>query len=179
MMIETGDDSIEADNRPTSASVTAVSCTCEYLQRAADDPDSPIVFDERMGEFQFTYHDADEILQQLMIYHCPWCGGVAPRSKRRALFHIVPRAETDRLSAIMSEVKTLDDALSLLGEPDTDSPAGSSTETYETDTAPPTFESFRTLTYRRLSDVADVMICLRGNRKDHWTLSGKALDRGR
>lgn len=41
--------------KPTFASVTNQPCECGYLQRAADAPDLPIVYDARLNEFNLVY----------------------------------------------------------------------------------------------------------------------------
>ena len=65
--------------RPTFASVTSEPCTCKYLQKAAEDPDNPIEFDERTKGYLYTYADYQGGEKAtLIIYHCPFCGGVAP-----------------------------------------------------------------------------------------------------
>jgi hypothetical protein len=181
MTMGMSDDCSEADERPTSASVTTVPCTCEYLRRAADDPDNPIAFEEQTGDFQYTYHDAiDDVPARLNIYHCPFCGGAAPRSKRETLFHIIPHGEADRLALRLEGMDTLEEALVKLvklGTPDDDNPRGSSTRKDETETTPSFVQYFRTLTYRGLSDVADVWICEIGNGQAYWQLWGKPIDR--
>ena len=69
--------------KPTVKSVTDQSCTCGYLQRAADDPDSPIVYDPQLNEYDFEYpspcgpREYGKASAYLMIYHCPFCGGAA------------------------------------------------------------------------------------------------------
>ncbi len=37
--------------KPTSTSVTSTQCTCGALQRAAEEPSIPIVFDARLNEY--------------------------------------------------------------------------------------------------------------------------------
>lgn len=57
-------------------------CACNYLQYAADDPQNPIRFDEVGRMYQFTYQEPDCVgLSVLLIYHCPFCGGAALRSR--------------------------------------------------------------------------------------------------
>ena len=41
--------------KPTFASVTDVPCSCGHMERAAHNPDSPIVFDKDLNEFNFEY----------------------------------------------------------------------------------------------------------------------------
>jgi hypothetical protein len=70
------------------------------LEREANDPDSPIAFDKELNEFNFEYSTAGtERKAQWRIYHCPFCGGAAPESKRRALFASISDAEERRLRA--------------------------------------------------------------------------------
>ena len=79
-------------SKPTFASVTEQPCTCGFLERQADDPASPIVFDARLNEYHFEYPspcaggDCPTAKAEMMIYHCPFCGGAAPVSKRASLF---------------------------------------------------------------------------------------------
>ena len=100
--------------KPTPKSVTEQPCTCGYLQRAADDPDSPIVYDPQLNEYDFEYpspcgpRECGKASAYLMIYHCPFCGGVAPESKRGRLFAAIPRAEEGRLYGLLRGVKTLE-----------------------------------------------------------------------
>jgi hypothetical protein len=63
-------------------SVTTEGCSCTYLQREAAEPSSPIQFDTEMQEYQLAHLSGGG---HSMIYHCPWCGGVAPRSQRERI----------------------------------------------------------------------------------------------
>jgi hypothetical protein len=62
--------------KPAGNSVTPARCKCGWLERAADEPVNPVLFDAKMGEFQL--HPSDDGYS--VLYHCPWCGGSAPRS---------------------------------------------------------------------------------------------------
>src|SRR5262245_4848327 len=89
--------------KPTFASVTEEPCECGYLSDAANDPDSPIAFDAELNEYNFQYPspcgggacEGDKAL--LRIYHCPFCGGAAPQSKRDLLFTVISAEEQRRL----------------------------------------------------------------------------------
>ncbi len=76
----------------TWASVTGDPCSCGFLEQAADDPNLPIRFDPLVGEYHFEFPSpfageaCPEAKAQLTIYHCPFCGGAAPPSKRDTLF---------------------------------------------------------------------------------------------
>src|SRR5437868_3163217 len=99
--------------KPTDASVTEDRCSCGYLERAADDPTSPIVYDARLNEYHFEYlnpcagGECGQAKASLMLYHCPFCGGTAPPSKRDLLFAVIPREEEHRLYKLLGGIKTL------------------------------------------------------------------------
>ena len=166
--------------RPTFASVTDTLCRCGYLRRSADDPRSPIVFDRRAGEYQFRCRGADaEHFSMLVIYHCPFCGGAAPKSKRDSLFHAIPPEEERRLEALLDGVTTLRSAMRKLGKPDEDDPRGVSLQDPERGARPPKTQWCRTIRYVRLSKVADVSFTERSDGRAFWYLHGKPKKRGR
>lgn len=160
--------------KPTHASVTTEPCTCKYLERAADEPENPIVFHQQTGEFHFSYTDpADGVPQMLIIYHCPFCGGAAPPSKRETLFHVVPHAESNRLLEILHACKNLDDVFATFGQPDQDTPAGSSFTTFEDKGSPPQVVFQRLLIFQNVSDVADLHITERPDGMIGYSVVGK------
>jgi len=151
-----------------------VPCTCDYLQRAADDPIRPIVFDPTTNEYQFQYRDEDgRIIGTLIIYHCPYCGGAAPKSKRELLFALIPPDEEARLASLMAPIETMNDALTTLGAPDFDDYCVSSYP--EDGDTPPVTLYRRLIRYYRLSKIADVAITERSDGKVNWQLEGKFL----
>jgi hypothetical protein len=159
-------------DKPTRASVTTDLCECGYLQQAADDPDNPIVFEKETNEFHFTYRESsDDIPATLIIYHCPFCGGAAPPSKRDLLFAPIPREEHTRLTALLKPLKTIGDVLSTLGVPDHDS--YSVTHYPSRDESAPGIIYNRELRYQGLSDVADVCIFECSDGEVRWTLQSK------
>lgn len=170
--------------KPTYASLTDQRCECGYLQRAADDPDSPIVYDARLNEFNFEYPsvpgDGDEGTKSMLrIYHCPFCGGAAPESKRDLLFAAVTLEEENRLGELLTGIKTLDDAIRKLGDPDRDEPDGVTQKTPERDGNPPIIESFRSIVYCGLSNTADVHIIDYRQNGVGIRLQGKCLGQDR
>jgi hypothetical protein len=92
--------------KPTPRSVTTVACKCGWLERAADEPVNPVSFDERMAQYQLRHTDGGFS----RLYHCPWCGGAAPLSKRSSFFATVPSAEWRRLAALTANVKTIEES---------------------------------------------------------------------
>jgi len=150
--------------KPTFASVTDQPCECGYLQHAADDRDLPIVYDSQLNEFNFEYPcapgdgDCEGAKSTLRIYHCPFCGGAAPESKRDLLFAAITIEEQNRLGKLLAGITTLNDATGKLGNPDRDEPAGITQMMPERDGNPPIIERFRSIVYCGLSDTADVHI---------------------
>lgn len=173
-------------SKPTHSSVTEKLCECRYLEDAANDPDLPIQFEETAGEFQFQYEEQRPSCFQylsraiwghsvpaamLVIYHCPFCGGAAPKSKRHLLFATISRDEESRLSKLLKSIKTIDDAIRELGQPDSDGHLG--TKTPESESQPSKIVHHRRIRYRGLSEVADVSITERLDGSAYWQLHGK------
>jgi hypothetical protein len=169
--------------KPTYASVTEEPCICHYLEHAADDPRSPIVYDAQLNEYNFEFTDpcgvgtCDAGNASLRIYHCPFCGGAAPASKRELLFAIVTPDEESRLHDLFGSIKTLDEAIQAFGPPDRDDPHGLTNKQPEGEGTAPTVESFRTLTYSRLSDTADVHLTETRTGSARFWLQGKYVGR--
>ncbi len=152
----------------TYASITEENCRCNYLQDMADDPDSGIRFDQSTSEYQFVCDSAKDI-----IYHCPFCGGAAPESKRSLLFSQVPESEIDRLSRFFESITTIDDAIELLGKPDSDSYSTSTLP--ETEDKAPSYQRHRQIRYDGLSDVANVLFNEHQDGKVNWGFHGKYI----
>jgi hypothetical protein len=162
--------------RPTNASVTDAICECKYLQRADDDPDVPIVFDERTNEYHYIYRESgSDGLAILNIYHCPFCGGAAPTSKRPLLFQVVSSEEKHRLADLLVPIHSIRELVERLGQPDEDDPAGMWERSEELGDRPSRVVPCRMLTYKSLSEVADVQVYERPDGSIGWGLSGKYL----
>jgi hypothetical protein len=132
-------------------------CECGWFERAAAEPRVPIEFDERLGEFHLLYDTPDQPLGgRLTFYYCPFCGCRAPESKRATLFAILTQEEISRLEGLCDGLTTLAAVRAKLGEPDEERAAGVGEQQPEKDGQAPTAVSFRTLTYRGLSELADV-----------------------
>lgn len=148
--------------KPTQWSVTEEPCRCGLLQDEANKPNGPIVFDAATGEYQFEYTSrrvgGEEGKGHLIIYHCPLCGGAAPPSRRHLLFAVVPPDEQGRLMRLLEGIKTADEVIQTLGKADYDFPSGVTEEHPEGEGTAPTVRSYRTLTYTRMSEKADVVV---------------------
>jgi len=163
-------------HKPTHASVTDKQCACGYLSRSADDLRNPIVFDKATNEYQFVYHEPElDGKSTLIIYHCPFCGGCAPPSKRDLLFAVIPRSEEERLLELLASIETLQDARDRFGVPDLDDFV-TIHKSEEVD-AGPSLQYQRDIRYQGLSNVADVCIRERSDGKVYWQLQGKYIGR--
>ena len=174
--VVSSDDRSGANDKPNHASVTTVRCTCDYLQRAAAEPFSPIVFDAEVNEFDIAHTTPAGVECRARIYHCPWCGGAAPRSLRGPLFAQITSHESTRLQDLCESLPSVEAAIAKLGPPDSDLATGFTTETPASDTKPATSVSYRVLVYTALSDTADVRLTDFG--PDHGlrcSLDGKYL----
>jgi hypothetical protein len=158
-------------HKPVPWSVTSAPCNCDLLQRAVAEPEDPIVFDEDTREYQITKPDGGH----LRVFHCPFCGGATPRSRRASLFATVSNAELARLEKLTSGFRTVEEAVAALGQPDVDNPHGLRLHGPETPDAPSDITTYRTLTFTRLSEVADVELTDYGVKGLRFTFRGKYL----
>ena len=148
----------------TFASVTEVPCACGWLERLAARPRLPIEFNEKFNEYYITDGSVDRRVE-IAIYHCPFCGGAAPESKRGEFFETISDDEAKRLWVLVSGVKTIDDAFRILGTPDRDLPASAPDRGHHKTT--------RVLTYSGLSTVAEVQVLVSSNNEVEVTIAGK------
>jgi hypothetical protein len=153
-------------------SVTTTGCACTYLQREAAEPSSPIQFDTRLQEYQLAHlsgggHSA--------IYHCPWCGGVAPKSQRERHFAVLTWEEIRRLEDVTRGIRSPQEAVSMFGEPDEERERGVTVQLPATDTSPERAESYRTMTFKGLSSTADVSLVDYGVQGVKWQYSPKYI----
>lgn len=140
--------------KPTPSSVTSTPCRCAWLRNAAAKQEVPVRFDEEVGEYHVEHRDGGFSI----IRHCPWCGGAAPRSRRASLFATVPSAELRRLGRLTAGLKTVGDALAKFGEPDQREPDGLAIHAPARGRRRASVETFPTMTFSNLSNVADVTL---------------------
>ena len=158
--------------KPHPQSVTAKPCVCGYLESTAAEPNGLILFDDRMGEYQLRRPDGTGAGP---IYHCLFCGGAAPKSKRATLFARVTWAETSRLKRLTRGISSVQQALERLGPPKQDLAEGLTIQTPGSDTQAPTTTSYRVVRWDKLSDTADVDLIDYGVRGIKFTFVGKYL----
>jgi hypothetical protein len=130
-------------------------CNCSVLEDAAADPYIPISFDVALNEYHIEHKGRDG---HMMIYHCPFCGGRPPTSRRDRLFARVTVHEHAKLLDLTKDIRTLEDAIRTFGTPDSDMPQGTRAISRYSEEKPQIAESYRTLRYEKLSDTADVSI---------------------
>jgi hypothetical protein len=158
--------------KPHSQSVTGKPCRCSFLEAAAAEPRSVIVYDKRMGEYQFKRPDGSG---SGPIYHCPFCGGATPKSKRATFFARVTWAEVARLRKLTAGIKTVPEAVARFGTPEHDSPEGMTIQTPASDTEPSRTTSYRVVVFTQLSTTADVDLIDYGVKGIRFTFRGKHL----
>lgn len=158
--------------KPTYASVTEIPCSCGYLENSARDQNVPIVFDPRSNEYHIEAERPTGTKVSVVIYHCPFCGGAAPESQRDKLFVEIPDDERRRLEDMVREIKSLKDVERMLGKPDIDKPIY----------FPPGLsgleinkEPRRTLTFTRISKIADIHLTIYVNDDIEVFIIGKQI----
>src|SRR6185503_20397375 len=73
-------------------------CDCGVLEKASQEPNHPIRWDEKLNEYFIAYRSGG----RMMVYYCPFCGGSTPQSRRASLFAHVTHEE-EPASSIFSE----------------------------------------------------------------------------
>jgi hypothetical protein len=146
-------------------------CKCNWLTHAAEDPKCPVEFDSELNEFHIVRGPQDH----MMIYYCPFCGGAAPKSKRDRLFHTLTDVERDRLVRLTKDMRTLSDVIAALGEPDLKQSVGIVVTNPERDGKPETTQSYPTMTYKHLSETADVCVTIYPTDQVGITFQGKPV----
>jgi hypothetical protein len=122
------------------------------LENISKEPGSPVGYDAELNEYYLRSHDGHG---RFSVYHCLFCGGRTPASRREALFAHVTQAERIRLHGMIESFRTLPDVLAALGPPDLDQPIGSShTQPGEEGRT----DFCRTLTYEGLSATVNLMV---------------------
>jgi hypothetical protein len=132
-------------------------CDCGGLEKISKEPEGPIVFDPEINEYNLAYRTQSGIQMQYRVYHCLFCGGRTPASRRDELFLHVTDAERTRLMSMVGALRTLPDLITALGAPDEDVPAGTAMTTIACDGREQT-TLYRLLTYNNLSPTAHLRV---------------------
>ncbi len=132
-------------------------CQCTFLRHLASDPESNIRYDPRLNEYHIVGSHS-----LTMIYHCPFCGGRAPKSLRSFMFEYLSDTERQRLEHLVSGLDSLEAIQSKLGPPTFDLDPGKPHANEATDEREAESDPFyRILTYEALSDSADLTVQVR------------------
>jgi len=100
----------------------------------------------------------------MCIYHCPFCGGRTPESRRDTLFASVPNEEYEHLHALTAGVKSVEDAIRVLGNPSRDDvPPVPPGFTPPTDRDGNSTWPVRFLTFSDCSDVAEIQVSVKAD----------------
>ncbi len=150
-------------------------CKCGYLESQANHPDSPVRFDPELNEYHFIHRTSTSGEAKMMIYHCPFCGGRAPKSRRSELFHRLTHAERQRLCDLTKDMRTVREVTTAFGEPDIKHPVGMVITKPERDGKPETTQSYPVLIYQKLSDAADVRVTVYPDERVGISFQGKAV----
>jgi hypothetical protein len=158
-------------HKPTFASVTTKPCACNWPRDVSREPQNSVRFDDSTGEYEFITQSGGK----LNIYHCPFCGGAMPRSKRAELFAYITEAELERLDELTRPVDSVDEAVRVFGPPDSEIATGLRKRTPARGRQAPRVASYRVLSFSRLSDTADVQLIDGGPEGIRFTYLGKYL----
>lgn len=111
-----------------------------------------------MNEYHVTHLDLAGIGRHgySIVFHCPYCGGAAPKSKRDTFFAHITDAESRRLRDLASGLNTVEDAVATFGAPDEDYPNGLAPRSPASDEEPSIVRYYRLLRYTGLSATANV-----------------------
>jgi hypothetical protein len=133
-------------------------CRCGMTASISEDDRSPVKFSEEKGAYTLEWLSNAEIPNSLVIRFCPFCGGQVPPSQRTSLFMAIPPAETVRLNELLKDVLSREDALTVLGKPDSDDSNSFAIHT-PVKTGQLSHTTYpRVLTYSKLSEFAKVRI---------------------
>jgi len=142
--------------KQTYASVTETRCECGHMDQLTRIPASPVTFNTDVQEYHIQYRTPSGAQAALSVYHCIFCGGRLKDSTRHYLFETIPNAEQARLDQMVSSIRTVDDVLRALGKPDVEHQI--SPESLPLQDANDASRPTRSLTYNKLSTVADIHV---------------------
>lgn len=154
----------------------APECRCGLLERLSKEPALPIVFDPELNEYHIRGEGDGGRVMSVMIYHCPYCGGRTPKSRRRELFMHITDTERERLKSIVQNLASVSDVLAALGPPDRDDPVGYSVTT-KSKKGRSSAKLYRALTYSGLSTMADILVTVHPSEKVGFGFIAKPIER--
>lgn len=121
-------------------------CSCEWLKNAAADERFPIEYDVESNQFKLRCELGDGELGYTVMHFCPFCGGKAPDVKKEQNFAQLSEQELLRLQELTRQIKSIEDAFRILGEPQL------------AQVEQEFLEAARSLTYQNISEAATIHI---------------------
>lgn len=146
-------------------------CSCGQLARLAEDARNSIEFDARLKEYHIARQNGGGYS---LIYFCPFCGGRAPKSERNKLFHQLSDMERNRLIVLTKDLRTVQEVLTALGEPD-HKRSNMTVTTPEKEGKPETTQTYEVMAYSKLSDTAIVNVQIYPNDRVAITFQAKPM----
>ena len=138
----------------TSHEKSVKTCTCDWLKNAADDPRFPIEYDPQKNEFKLCCQLEGGEIGYTVLHFCPFCGGKAPDIRKEQSFTQLSEQEFLRLQELTRQIKSIEDAFRILGEPELGEPELGEPEFGESEL----LQAARSLTYQNLSETATIHI---------------------
>lgn len=136
-------------------------CTCDWLKNAADDARFPIEYDRQTNEFKLCCQLEDGTIGYTVLHYCPFCGGKAPDIRKEQSFTQLSEQEFLRLQELTRQIKSIEDAFRILGEPELGEPEFNEPEFNEPEFSraeQELLQAARSLTYQNLSETATIHI---------------------
>lgn len=127
-------------------------CQCEWLKEAAEDVRFPIEYDKDKNQFKLRCLLDDDHIGFTVLHYCPLCGGLAPDVRKEQNFLDLSSQELLRLKRITGEIKSIEDALRVLGHPE------ELMEQVKREITDLYVEELRSLTYHNVSETAVIHV---------------------
>ena len=132
-------------------------CTCDWLKNAATDARFPVEYDEQSNKFKLQCRLEDGKLGYTVLHFCPFCGGMAPDIRKEKTFTQISEQEFLRLQELTRQIKSIEDALRILGEPQlVYSPLSMQAQISQAEQE--MLQNARSLTYQNISETAIIHI---------------------
>jgi hypothetical protein len=132
-------------------------CHCDWLKNAANDERFPVEYDRQNNTFKLQCQLGEGQLGYAVLHYCPFCGGRAPDIRKEKTFTHISEQEHQRLQQLTQQIKSIEDAFRILGEPQMMDPP-SFLETRLSQAENDMLRAARSLTYQNVSETAIVHI---------------------
>jgi len=140
-------------------------CQCRMLERMSQEPGSSVTYLPELNEYRVD--------KSWVMRFCPGCGKPLPPSRRASRFAHVSNRESSRIMKLFRGITTEQEVLARFGPPDAEDYPGVMVSSLEDDELPQRGEVFKTLEYRELSDVANIIFRIGDNGQARGTWPAK------